>query len=114
MDKKEVGYKKIYTDINEIKEYLYEPLKQLSTISTSDTNKHSIESMLLKFETIKESISNQIADASKDKKLFTLVENELVETMSTIDECTQNESAIEGCIASLRDELSVLKNQEVE
>lgn len=83
--------------------------------TTTDTNnKNSIESVLLKFETIKESISNQISDANKDKKLFQLVENELIETMSSIDECTQNESALEGCIASLRNELSLLKNQEVE
>ena len=70
--------------------------------------------MLLKFESIKASISTEISDANKDKKLFYLVENELLLTMSSIDECTIYESAIEGCIDSLRGELDVLKTQEVE
>jgi hypothetical protein len=70
--------------------------------------------VLLKFESIKASISTEISDANKDKKLFYLVENELLLTMSSIDECTIYESAIEGCIDSLRGELDVLKTQEVE
>lgn len=51
-----------------------------------------MESLMIKFESIKESISTQIADTNKDQKLFKLVENELLDTMSSIDECTVNES----------------------
>lgn len=57
---------------------------------------NSMESIMLKFESIKESISNQISDATKDQKLFKLVEHELVDTMSSITSCTVNESNLEN------------------
>lgn len=110
LEKKAAGYKQIYADINDIKENIYEPLKQLSSQKTIETNfthtnphnnpntipKNSIESIMLKFESIKESISNQISDATKDQKLFKLVEHELVDTMSSITSCTVNESNLEN------------------
>lgn len=69
---------------------------------------------MLKFENIKDNVSDQLSIVNKDIKLFNLMENELKETMSSLEECTNNESVLESVVATMRDELTSLKEIEID
>lgn len=87
-----------------MKEELYAPLNKISTISTNNTTdqftfreiSNSIESIMLKFEDVKNSVSDHMSDSNKEHKLFKSIECELADTMSSLNDITQNESLIEN------------------
>lgn len=69
---------------------------------------------MYKFENIKDNVSDQLSIVNKDMKQFKLMETELQNTMSSIEECTKNETVLESAFESMRTELSLLKEVEID
>lgn len=85
LNKKHINYKNIFSNINQIKDDLYVPLKKITTLTNVNPSdqftfreiSESIENIMFKFENVKENVSDQMTIVNKDMKMFKLIEDEL-------------------------------------
>lgn len=85
LNKKHINQKNIFSNINQIKDDLYVPLKKITTLTNVNPSdqftfreiSESIENIMFKFENVKENVSDQMTIVNKDMKMFKLIEDEL-------------------------------------